>query len=125
MVTVLYAKDLSRVVRFYQHVLGLAPIEADPGFVVLADGPTEVTVVRVPPEIAQRIDVASPPEPRTDTPIKPVFVVSSLEAVRPVIAAHGGTLAPADQAWAWRGLRRLDGVDPEGNVVQFCEPLDR
>lgn len=121
---VVYAKDLDRVATFYEHVVGLTAIERAAGFVLLRAGATELTVVRIRPDIAETIDIATPPVPRSETPVKLVFTVAGLEAARPVAVAHGGDLEPADAAWTWHGLRRLDGVDPEGNVVQLCERAD-
>ena len=46
----------------------------------------------------------------------------SLAEARARAPALGGRLAPAGKEWAARGFRACDGVDPEGNVVQFREP---
>ncbi len=73
----------------------------------------------MPEAIARGITLAEPPEPREDTPLKTSFLVRSLDALRPVVLAHGGTLKAAGAAWAWRSALHLDGTDPEGNVLQF------
>jgi hypothetical protein len=39
------------------------------------------------------------------------------------VAAAAGQLDPAGQAWDFRGRRHLDGLDPEGNVVQLRQAL--
>lgn len=117
--SVVYAKDMARVAAFYQRTLGLAEREKEPGFIVLGSGAVEISIVRIPETIARSIDIATPPEPREDTPIKCSFLVDDLERVHAeAVAAGGGTRAIAE-AWRWRGQLHLDGHDPEGNLVQF------
>jgi hypothetical protein len=33
----------------------------------------------------------------------------------------GGAIEPADQEWEFNGVTVCDGLDPEGNVIQFRE----
>ncbi|MFL6182479.1 MAG: hypothetical protein ACJ73J_09225 [Actinomycetes bacterium] len=125
---VLYAKDVERVATFYAAVLRLEVIERDANFVVLSqseDGNTgTVSVVGVPPEIAEAIVLQDPPIVREETPIKPSFLVQSLADAVTVAHASGGGTKRLDAAWEFRGLRHLDGFDPEGNAVQFVERLE-
>lgn len=116
-----YAVDLDRLVAFYRGVLDLAEVERGPGFVTLADTSCELSVVAIPAEIAAGLTVGSPPRPQEDAALKPVFVVASLAEVAVRAAELGGGTRDQDSAWTFRGLRRLDGFDPEGNVVQFAE----
>jgi catechol 2,3-dioxygenase-like lactoylglutathione lyase family enzyme len=120
--TVLYAKDAPRVAAFYAATLGLSTLEHEPTHLLLAGPGIELVVHAVPPAWAAAIRIDTPPAVREDTPIKPSFAVPSLEAVRAAAAASGGRLFEAGRAWVWRGQRVLDGIDPEGNVVQFREP---
>jgi predicted enzyme related to lactoylglutathione lyase len=76
----------------------------------------------IPAEYASDIAITQPPQLREDTPFKPVFTVADLAAVRQAAVVTGGGLQDASRAWAWRGGTRLDGHDPEGNVVQFMQP---
>lgn len=116
---VVYAKDRDRVAEFYRRTLGLEVEASEPGFTLLAGRGLEVTVVRMPPDIAAQTVVATPPQPREDTALKPSFMVTSFEAVRTEALACGGSLRPLQAAWSWRGMQHLDGHDPEGNIVQF------
>lgn len=117
--SVVYAKHKARVAAFYRAVLALAVAEDEPGFTLLAGRGIELSVVQAPEAIAREIILADPPTVREDTPLKTSFLVDDLEALRPLVLAHGGTLKPPEAAWAWRGALHLDGTDPEGNVVQF------
>jgi len=117
--SVVYAKDMDRVAAFYQRTLGLKELEDGPGFVVLGHGAVEVSIVRIPDAIARSIHIATPPAPREETPVKCSFLVDDLERVREAAEATGGSLRPGADAWHWRGQLHLDGLDPEGNVVQF------
>jgi len=118
---VVYALDLDRMVAFYTRALGLAVEQRDEGFVVLACGDTSVTLVQVPPHIAEQFPVSDPPQRREDTPIKLSFAVPSIAAARAAAPAHGGVVDPAEQEWEFGQVRVCDGHDPEGNVVQVRE----
>ena len=116
---VVYAKDIDRVASFYKATLALLELEEGPTFTVLGDVDLEVNIVQIPAEVAMTITISDPPMLRQDTPIKPSFLVESLENVTTQAVATGGRVKPLSEAWAWRGQLHLDGNDPEGNVVQF------
>lgn len=116
---VVYAGDLDRVTDFYAAVIGLTVDERADGFAVLVGAGLELTVVAIPDECADV--VASPPARREDTPIKVVFTVERIATSRAVAAAQGGVIDDPDREWEFRGLRRCDGHDPEGNVFQVAE----
>ncbi|MBL8308607.1 MAG: hypothetical protein JNM33_18070 [Rubrivivax sp.] len=120
---VLFAKDKKRLSAFYQQVLGLAVAATDRHHDLLQGRGIELVIHAIPPKYAAEIVIAKPPAPREDTPMKPVFRVRSLATVRRHIEAHGGFLKPAEQAWDIRGHTVLDGWDPEGNVLQFRQPV--
>jgi hypothetical protein len=87
---VVYAKDIRRVSRFYSELAAWAIVEDEPGHVVLQSDAFQLAIVAVPPAIAARIAIASPPARREDTAVKLCFAVASLA---------GG---PADRGAAWR-----------------------
>jgi predicted enzyme related to lactoylglutathione lyase len=118
---VVYAKDLARVSAFYAGVLGFHVAHSEADHVVLESPAFQLVIVAIPEHIAESIDVAEPPVPRTDTPIKLVFPVASIEAARAAAASRGGQLNPPEREWQFQGFRVCDGHDPEGNVVQFRE----
>ena len=116
---VVYAKDKRRVSHFYRQTLGLDAIEDESTHDLLRGPGIEVVIHAIPEEYASQISIANPPQIREETPLKPVFLVQSLEAVRLAAEATGGSLQPAHRAWRYNGAVVLDGCDPEGNVVQF------
>jgi hypothetical protein len=116
---VIFAKNKKKVSAFYRRTLDLVAIEEAPSHDVLRGHGLEVVVHAIPRKIAAQIQVTQPPQVREDIPIKPTFVVDSLDAVRVAAHATGGFLKPKEGAWYFRGATVLDGHDPEGNVVQF------
>lgn len=120
---VLYAKDVARVVAFYQHVVGLEPTKVDEGYVVLAAPGMDLVVVQMRPDVAASIEISDPPLRREDTPIKLVFDVPSLGTARESAPSFGAELGPSEREWEFQGRRVCDGVDPEGNVFQLGEAL--
>jgi catechol 2,3-dioxygenase-like lactoylglutathione lyase family enzyme len=118
---VLYAGDIERMAEFYARVLGLSVVERTDSYVVLSGGRSDVSIVAVPDAVASGEPVYS--DVRERTPIKPSFRVASLASVVTAARMHGGGTKPLSTAWEFRGLRHLDGFDPEGNVVQFVEPV--
>jgi catechol 2,3-dioxygenase-like lactoylglutathione lyase family enzyme len=116
---VVYAKDKRRVSAFYRRTLGLVAVEDESTHDLLRGAGIELVVHAIPQEYASHISIANPPRVREETPLKPVFRVESLEAVRLAAESAGGSLQPTDRARQYNGAIVLDGCDPEGNVVQF------
>jgi predicted enzyme related to lactoylglutathione lyase len=120
---VLYVRDLGLMRAFYERCFGLAAVEPGEGYCVLASGDWDLSLVAVPPADAAAIVITDPPARRAGTPVKLAFEVPSIQALQPAVAAAGGQLDPAGEAWDFRGLRHLDCLDPEGNVVQLRQRL--
>lgn len=118
---VVYAKDLKAVSTFYKVLLGLSESEDGAGFKVLNGPGMELSVVGIPEALASSIRISSPPAAREETPLKCSFLVASLSHAVEKARAAGGSFKPLESAWSWRGMRHLDGHDPEGNVFQLRE----
>jgi catechol-2,3-dioxygenase len=118
---VIYVRHLDSMRSFYRECFGLEPAETD--YCILESEAWVLSLVVIPDAIASAFPEEFPVARREETPIKLAFQVQSIEILRPVMAALGGRLDPADSQWNFRGLRHCDGVDPEGNVVQITEPL--
>ena len=117
-----YALDVARLAAYYTSVAGFDIHEVDDGFTTLHTPTLELVLVRIRPEHAEGIVVTDPPVRREDTPIKVSLVVPSLAAAREAAPAFGALVDPPEDEWTWSGFTRVDGHDPEGNVVQLMEP---
>jgi predicted enzyme related to lactoylglutathione lyase len=119
--TVVFAKDIEALARFYREVADMVEVHQDSDHIVLNDEGFQIVVHGIPPEIAASIAITVPPAIRDATPIKFCLPVPSLDAARAKAAALGGQIGPKANEWAARGFRACDGHDPEGNVFQARE----
>jgi hypothetical protein len=81
----------------------------------------QLVVHRIADDRDAAIAIAVPPVRRARAAFKPVFLVPSIASVRVVAEAHGGVMDPVDAEWSFNGVTVCDGLDPEGNVIQFRE----
>ncbi len=116
---VIFAIDMERLARFYASLLAMTRLDADADHAVLSDDDFELVIHAIPAQYAADIVIASPPEPREETPIKLVWTVESLDRCAEHAASTGGRLF--EQTWHWRGFRLRNGCDPEGNIFQLRE----
>lgn len=116
---VLYAVDVARAQAFYQAVGGLPVAHVEADHVTLGKSDFQLTILKIPESIATSIKIASPPQRRTETPIKLVFYVASIAAARAAASLHSGELNPQEQEWELSDCLVCDSADPEGNIVQF------
>jgi predicted enzyme related to lactoylglutathione lyase len=118
---VIYAKDYRALAGFYEHVAGLTKREADKEYVLLEAASFQLVVLQIPERIAANITIEKPPRKRENAPIKLFLNVSSLENARQTAKRLGGNLNGAEMEWKFHGVKRCDGIDPEGNVFQLQE----
>ena len=115
---VLFAKDMHRIARFYEKVLGLAVAHVGSDIVVLESAQSQLIVHAIPERIAASITISEPPRIREASSLKLVFPVASIDHARDEASAAGGGLKPKSREFEARGFRACDGHDPEGNVFQ-------
>jgi predicted enzyme related to lactoylglutathione lyase len=120
---VIYAKDYQTLAKFYEQVAGLTQREADEEYVLLVAPSFQLVILQMPQRIAANITIDKPPRKRENTPIKLFLNVISIEAARQAAKELGGELNEADKEWKFQGVKRCDGIDPEGNVFQLQEAL--
>ncbi len=118
----IYVSDLASMTAFYCGCLGFVGVESAGDFAVLETPALTLSLVLVPAGVAGRIGTPGPQRRRSGTPVKLGFAVASIAALRPVAAALGGEVDPVATEWDFRGQRRCDCADPEGNVIQLLEP---
>jgi catechol 2,3-dioxygenase-like lactoylglutathione lyase family enzyme len=109
---VLFVKDVPRMQRFYEGMLGLRVVSAEEGFVRLDAGGCRLALHALP----QEPEVSDPPIPREDSWIKLGFHVDDVSATRAKLVAAGVRMR---EVHVWSGVSFCDGVDPEGNVFQI------
>jgi predicted enzyme related to lactoylglutathione lyase len=118
---VIYAKDYRVLASFYEHVAGLTRREADEEYVLLEAPSFQLVILKIPERMAANITIETPPRRRENTRIKLFLNVSSIENARQTAKALGGGLNGPEKEWKFHGVRRCDGIDPEGNVFQLQE----
>jgi predicted enzyme related to lactoylglutathione lyase len=116
---IIYAKDYRALASFYEHVAGLTQREADEEYVLLEAPFFQLVILQIPERIAVNITIEKPPRKRENTPIKLFLNVSSIENARQTAKGLGGELNGAEMEWQFHGVKRCDGIDPEGNVFQL------
>ncbi len=125
--TLIYAKDLARLASFYRQLLSMSEVHATEELVVLRSlagclPNGDLIVHQIPAHIAETIVVASPPELREDTAIKPFFAVASFAEAHARATSLGGALF--GPRYEGPGFRLTNAYDPEGNIIQLREPID-
>jgi predicted enzyme related to lactoylglutathione lyase len=118
---VVYVKDVARMCAFYEHCAGMTIVETGERYAVLESDAWTLSLVAVPETIAATIELAVPPRRREAAAIKLAFAVASIDAARPIAAGLGGEVDRAETTWEFRGLRRVNASDPEGNVFGLLE----
>ena len=117
---VIFALNVKTLANFYKDVLGISPTPR-PGDskkdIRLGINGEELLIHSIPDRIAKGIVIQSPPAPRDNSAMKPVFDVQSLSIAMERVTLLGGIVT--ERTFTLDGLTRQDIVDPEGNVVQL------
>ena len=117
---VIFAVNVKKVAAFYQAVLGVAPCpnpSDDKKDLRLGKDGEEILIHSIPKHIAKTISIQTPPIPREDTAMKPVFDVDSLAESLEQVSIKGGVVTA--MTFTLDGITRHDVLDPEGNVIQL------
>jgi predicted enzyme related to lactoylglutathione lyase len=112
---VIFTADHTRLASFYEAVTDLTVSFADDQVTVLRSEHYELVLHAMRGEPP----VEAPPRVREDGYIKPFFIVANLAETRERAKDFGGRLQPPTKEWGARGFRACEGVDPDGNVIQF------
>jgi Glyoxalase-like domain len=118
---VIFAKDIEALAMFYREVAEMDEVFKDKDHIVLNEEGFQIVVHCIPQNIADSIEISTPPNIRAETPIKICVPVSSIEYARSKAAELGGLIGPKEHEWPARGFTAYDGYDPEGNVFQVRE----
>jgi catechol 2,3-dioxygenase-like lactoylglutathione lyase family enzyme len=115
---VLFAQNLDRVATFYSVMLGLAESNRDDDHIVLESPGFQLVVHRITTGKSTAGSITVAPARRAAAAFKPVFFVPSISRLR---GSAWRVMEAADHEWSFNGVRVCDGLDPEGNVIQFRE----
>ena len=118
---VLFARALDRMATFYSAVLGLTEANRDEEHTVLESPGFQLVVHRIPGNSAMTAEIAVPPVRRASAAFKPVFFVPNISSIRAIVETYGGVMEPTEMESSFNGVTVCDGLDPEGNVIQFRE----
>ena len=92
----IYAVDLDRLSGFYQQLLGMKLLKADPEHHVIESADMQLIIHAIPAHIAATITLSLPPEPRETQAIKLFFTVPSLAAAAATATSLGGAVFGPD-----------------------------
>ena len=115
MLPMVYARDIEAMTAFYRDVMRLAVVRELSDWVELDAGDFQIALHAIPAAIAAKIVIATPPEPRADTPIKLLFESTDLGALRARLRAVGLEL-PSRRREGGSAPDHVDGYDVEGKV---------
>ena len=110
----IYVKDLNRMAAFYENALCLKPVDATrmENWIEFETGTTKFALHAIPPEIADQIEISSPPRPREKSAVKLSFEVDDIASELRRLESLGVTVV--QRPWG-----AYDGIDPEGNVFRI------
>ena len=108
---------------FYQETFRMQAVEEAARYCVLESDVLTLSLILIPEHIATGIVLTDPPTRRESVPVKLTFPVDNIDDLRPVVTWLGGVVDPPEDRWEFRGQVRCDGVDPEGNIIQFLQPI--
>lgn len=116
---VLFVKDVERMKTFYKTALDLAVLEEEEGWVKFGSRDGFFALHAIPPAFASEVEISDPPKVRAGSPMKPVFRVTDVAALREALCRRGVNMMNPNLSESGETVR-CDGVDPEGNVFQIA-----
>lgn len=122
---VIYTIDVNKLARFYERLIGMSVIRTEQDYCVLSFGAFQLTVHAMPEHNMNDIATSSPPVAREHGAIKLSFPIDSLARARQVANELGGLIYGVEREWSYEGMTLCDGYDPDGNVIQLFETIER
>lgn len=112
----IYVKDFPRMREFYSALLGVAPHNKEwtETWAEYSTGEAAFSLHAIPAQIAESIEIATPPAMREEVPVKLTFESADLSELRARVKAIGGDIVV--RPWQVEE-REFDIVDPEGNIL--------
>ena len=114
---VLFVNDKEKMSTFYTSLLGSKIVTSTKDFAKLESPELQLLIHGIPAEHQEPL--SEPPVAREECVWKPIFKVDSIERIREEISALGGSLADSSTEWMLDSRKYCNGIDPEGNIIQF------
>lgn len=114
----IYAKEMGRLVKFYEAVLGASARHRTEELAVLQSPDVQLVIYQIPEERSADIVIEVPPKRRASA-LKFFFTVPSIAAASTIAENLGGGVD--DEQWQGPGFLVRNGYDPEGNVFHIRE----
>ncbi len=116
---IIFVKDLNRMAEFYGQALGLKPVAETrmENWVEFEAGAAKFALHAIPSEIADQIQISSPPQPREQNPVKLSFEVADVAYECQRLESLGVTVV--QRPWG-----TYDAIDPEGNVFGIYAAIE-
>ncbi len=114
MLAMIYARDIKRMTAFYRDVMQFPVARELDDWVELDAGEFQIALHAIPAAIAAKIAIATPPVPRSETPVKLLFESTDLGALRARLRASGLELSRGREGES--APEHVDGFDVEGNI---------
>ncbi len=121
--SILFAKDVTRLARFYSEALELRELETEhppEEWTLLDTGGAQLALHRIPDPWRADVEITDPPRVREGSPNKLVFQVDDIPKWRDALVARGAVAIDSTRANPPGELVRHDFADPEGNVFQIA-----
>src|SRR5678809_824984 len=111
----IYVKDLQRMRDFYTEMLRSKPVNQEwtDSWAEFDAGSARFALHAIPAEIANGIEISTPPKPREHGAIKLIFRVEDVGAERARLESLGITML--NRPWQ-NPAESCEGIDPEGNI---------
>ncbi len=118
---VLFTVNVDALAAFYERIAEMRRAHAEDDFVILMKDSFQLTVHRIPEQLAAGISGSSPPAVRESVAVKLAYRVSDIAASRQIAPDLGGLVYGPEREWGDDSDRYCDGYDPDGNVFQLFQ----
>ena len=118
---VLWVSDLNHQAEFYAALLAAPISSGGPEFAEVRDGQNSVLIHLLPEQYRTSINAGEVAEVREEVAIKPVFMVSDIDAARSRVEKYNVRFGSETNVYG--DIAYLDCIDPEGNVIQLSQQI--
>jgi hypothetical protein len=118
---VLWVSDLNHQAEFYAALLAAPISSGGPEFAEVSDGQNSVLIHLLSEQYRSSTKGGEAAEVREEAAIKPVFMVSDIDAARSRVEKYSVRFGSETNVYG--DIAYLDCIDPEGNVIQLSQQI--